>query len=134
MLGEAILRRFPVHARIRLLLHWSIAPIWHTTKALTALWREFIDAGMFANFPGFLYLKGADRQLTNQFRVAPGSGLDWMHRSTIFVRPFEQFEAVDRVLRQALPVRDKLDAFHAKTKSLSVCSRQPFTASGAGVR
>ena len=47
----------------------------NTTKALTALWREFIDAGMFANFPGFLYLKGAGRQLTNQFRVAPGSGV-----------------------------------------------------------
>jgi hypothetical protein len=47
----------------------------NTTKALTALWREFIDAGMFANFPGFLYLKGAGRQNTNQFRVAPGSGI-----------------------------------------------------------
>ncbi|MGY3621852.1 hypothetical protein ACVJGD_008048 [Bradyrhizobium sp. USDA 10063] len=47
----------------------------NTTKALTALWREFIDAGMFANFPGFLYLKGAGRQLTNQFRIAPGSGV-----------------------------------------------------------
>lgn len=47
----------------------------NTTKALTALWREFIDAGMFANFPGFLYLKGAGRQLTNTFRVAPGSGV-----------------------------------------------------------
>ena len=47
----------------------------NTTKALTALWREFIDAGMFANFPGFLYLKGAGRQLSNQFRVAPGSGV-----------------------------------------------------------
>lgn len=47
----------------------------NTTKALTALWREFIDAGMFANFPGFLYLKGAGRQLQNQFRVAPGSGV-----------------------------------------------------------
>lgn len=47
----------------------------NTTKALTALWREFIDAGMFANFPGFLYLKGAGRQNSNQFRVAPGSGI-----------------------------------------------------------
>jgi len=30
---------------------------------------------MFANFPGFLYLKELGRQLTNQFRVAPGSGV-----------------------------------------------------------
>lgn len=47
----------------------------NTTKTLTAAWREFIDSGMFSNFPGFLYAKGAGRQLTNQFRVAPGSGV-----------------------------------------------------------
>lgn len=47
----------------------------NTTKTLTAAWRELIDSGMFANFPGFIYAKGAGRQLTNQFRVAPGSGI-----------------------------------------------------------
>ncbi len=47
----------------------------NTTNALTAAWRESLDAGMFANFPGFIYAKGAGRQLTNQFRVAPGSGI-----------------------------------------------------------
>jgi len=47
----------------------------NTTIALTALWREIIDAGMFANFPGFLYLKALGRQLTNQFRVPPGGGV-----------------------------------------------------------
>ena len=47
----------------------------NTTKTLTAAWREFIDSGMFANFPGFLYAKGAGRQLTNQMRVPPGGGL-----------------------------------------------------------
>lgn len=47
----------------------------NTTNALTAAWRETLDAGMFANFPGFLYAKGAGRQLTNQMRVAPGSGV-----------------------------------------------------------
>lgn len=46
----------------------------NTTNALTAAWREILDAGMFASFPGFLYAKGAGRQLTNQFRVAPGQG------------------------------------------------------------
>ncbi|RZN13713.1 hypothetical protein CWO89_39900 [Bradyrhizobium sp. Leo170] len=36
--------------------------------------RGFIEAAMFAKLPGFLlYLKGAGRQLTNQFRVAPCS-------------------------------------------------------------
>ena len=47
----------------------------NTTTALTAAWRLMLDNGMFANFPGFLYAKGAGRQNTNQFRVAPGSGV-----------------------------------------------------------
>lgn len=47
----------------------------NTTNALTAAWRESLDAGMFASFPGFIYAKGAGRQLTNQFRVPPGGGI-----------------------------------------------------------
>lgn len=47
----------------------------NTTSALTACWREMLDNGMFANFPGFLYAKGAGRQLSNQFRVPPGGGV-----------------------------------------------------------
>jgi hypothetical protein len=47
----------------------------NATKAVTAAWRLMLDAGMFANFPGFLYLKSFAKQLTNQFRVAPGSGM-----------------------------------------------------------
>lgn len=45
------------------------------TKALTAMLRISIDNGMFANFPGFIYAKGAGRQLSNQFRVPPGGGI-----------------------------------------------------------
>lgn len=45
------------------------------TNALTALTREAIDAGMFANFPGFLYAKSSSRQMSNEFRIAPGSGM-----------------------------------------------------------
>lgn len=47
----------------------------NATKAVTAAWRLMLDAGMFANFPGFLYLKSLAKQLTNQFRVPPGGGL-----------------------------------------------------------
>lgn len=47
----------------------------NTTNALTAAWREMLDAGMFANFPGFLYTDAGGRQLTNQFRVPPGGGM-----------------------------------------------------------
>jgi len=45
------------------------------TLALTATWRETIDAGMYSTFPGFIYNKQLGRQLTNQFRVPPGGGV-----------------------------------------------------------
>jgi hypothetical protein len=44
----------------------------NTTSALTAGWRIMIDSGMFANFPGGMYLKNGDRQADNNFRAAPG--------------------------------------------------------------
>lgn len=48
----------------------------NTTIALTAAWRIMLDNGMFANFPGFLYSKGAvGRQLSSNMRVGPGQGL-----------------------------------------------------------
>lgn len=46
----------------------------NSAQALTAAWREALDAGMFANFPGFLIAKLAARQQTNEMRVAAGSG------------------------------------------------------------
>jgi hypothetical protein len=46
----------------------------NSTSALTAAWREALDAGMFANFPGFLIAKIAARQQTNELRVPAGSG------------------------------------------------------------
>lgn len=47
----------------------------NTTSAITMAWREMLDAGMFASFPGFLYLQGANRQTTNEFRIPPGGGM-----------------------------------------------------------
>ena len=46
----------------------------NTTNAITAAWREMLDAGMFANFPGFLIADSGLRQNTNVFRVPPGGG------------------------------------------------------------
>jgi hypothetical protein len=46
----------------------------NTTNAATAAWREMLDNGMFANFPGFLIAKAATRQQTNIIRVPPGGG------------------------------------------------------------
>jgi hypothetical protein len=45
------------------------------TNALTAAQREMLDAGMFANFPGFLIAKGASRQNSNEMRVPPGGAV-----------------------------------------------------------
>jgi hypothetical protein len=44
----------------------------NTNSALTAGWRIMVDAGMFGNFPGGMYLKNGDRQTDNNFRAAPG--------------------------------------------------------------
>src|ERR1700761_782213 len=46
----------------------------NTTNAITAAWRELLDSGMYANFPGFLVAKSASRQNTSIFRVPPGGG------------------------------------------------------------
>lgn len=46
----------------------------NTTNAITAAWRELLDAGMFSNFPGFLMSDVGARQNTNIFRVPPGGG------------------------------------------------------------
>jgi hypothetical protein len=46
----------------------------NTTNAITAAWREMLDAGMYANFPGFLMADTGARQNTNIFRVPPGGG------------------------------------------------------------
>ena len=46
----------------------------NTTNAITAAWRELLDAGMYSNFPGFLYADTGARQNTNIFRVPPGGG------------------------------------------------------------
>lgn len=47
----------------------------NTTMALTAAWRLNLDAMMFSNFPGFLYVDVLGKQLTNIFRVPPGGGV-----------------------------------------------------------
>lgn len=46
----------------------------NTTNAVTAAWREMLDNGMYANFPGFLIAKNGTRQNTNLIRVPPGGG------------------------------------------------------------
>lgn len=45
------------------------------TKALTAIWRILVDAGMFSNFPGGIKAKGV-RTSTNDISPAPGEWVD----------------------------------------------------------
>lgn len=42
------------------------------SAALTAAWREALDAGMYANFPGGLVAQMGNRQQSSNFRPAPG--------------------------------------------------------------
>lgn len=42
------------------------------TNGITACYREMVDAGMYANFPGALIAKGSARQNNNIFRIPPG--------------------------------------------------------------
>jgi len=44
----------------------------NASAAMTAAWREALDAGMFANFPGGLIAKLAGRQINTDFQVGPG--------------------------------------------------------------
>jgi hypothetical protein len=44
----------------------------NSTAAVTAAWREMLDAGMYSSFPGFLVSDIGSRQNTNVFRVPPG--------------------------------------------------------------
>jgi hypothetical protein len=41
-------------------------------NGITAAWREFLDAGMFSNFPGLLAAKGSGRQDNSVIRIPPG--------------------------------------------------------------
>ena len=44
----------------------------NTTNALTAVWRELLDAGMYACFPGALISDIGSRQNSNILRIPPG--------------------------------------------------------------
>lgn len=44
----------------------------NSSAAMTAAWREALDAGMFASFPGGLVSEMGNRQKSSFFRLAPG--------------------------------------------------------------
>jgi hypothetical protein len=64
--------------------------------------RETLDAGMLANFPGWLYLEtNKTKQLTNHFRIPPGGGAP--------ITPNGQMAIQDLVM--PLPYKDVSPAF-----------------------
>jgi hypothetical protein len=46
----------------------------NTQRALTAIERQLLDAGQYANFPGFLYAKGGMKNDNSDIRIPPGGG------------------------------------------------------------
>lgn len=47
----------------------------NSSAAMTAAWREALDAGMYASFPAFLIAKLAGRQNSSDFRAGPAQGI-----------------------------------------------------------
>jgi hypothetical protein len=83
----------------------------NATAAMTAAWREALDAGMYASFPGGLIDKAATRQNTSDFRVAPGQfdALDLGQRKiadVVMPLPYRDvtpglMSMIDKVVQQA---------------------------------
>lgn len=83
----------------------------NTTEAMTAAWRILLDAGMFSNFPGFLYAKDASKsQETNVLRVAPGTGkgiqtggrpIDQVVMPLPYKAPDQSFIALSKLITEA---------------------------------
>lgn len=68
-------RRFVAYPFVPMFGFWAtglLGILANTTSALTAAWRIMLDSGMFANFPGGMYLKNGSRQQDNNFRAGPG--------------------------------------------------------------
>ena len=76
--------------------------------AITASIREQLDAGMLANFPGFVYLVGSNKQMTNNFRVPAGGGAPFQGNTSQKLQ--------DQIM--ALPYKEAGPSLQALTNSL----------------
>jgi hypothetical protein len=127
----------------------------NTAVAATGAWRLFIDALMFANFPGLLYLKRGNRQTNNTFRVAPGSaapvdgGGNQDIRQTIMALPYKppdpaSIQFIENVIataerlggtaqtqiaegKQEAPVGTTLALLEQQTKAMSAVHKNAHT-------
>ena len=127
----------------------------NSAVAATGAWRLFIDALMFANFPGLLYLKRGNRQTNNTFRVAPGSaapvdgGGNQDIRQTIMALPYKppdpaSIQFIENVIataerlggtaqtqiaegKQEAPVGTTLALLEQQTKAMSAVHKNAHT-------
>lgn len=67
----------------------------NSSAAMTAAWRESLDAGMYANFPGGVIAKLGGRQNTTRFTLSPGEFI-----------PIETGDKSIKEVIDALPYRD----------------------------
>lgn len=89
--------------------HWGFLHLLgNHTKALRAIWRLMIDAGMFANFPGGAKLRGARTQ-TNEIAPNPGEFVDIDApagvtdiRQVLMALPYKSIDAVYVQLAQII--------------------------------
>ncbi len=80
--------------------HWGFLQILgNHTRALRAIWRLLIDAGMFSNFPGGIVIKNA-RKGTNEIAPNPGEWVDMDVpigtdiRTILMALPYKAIDAV----------------------------------------
>lgn len=83
----------------------------NSSAAMTAAWREALDAGMYANFPAFLIAKLAGRQNSSDFRAGPAQGIPidtngMPIRDAVMELPYQDVTAglmtmIDKVSQQA---------------------------------
>lgn len=92
------------------------------TRAVTAASREMLDAGMFANFPGFLIAKWATRQNSNEMRLAPGSG-----------SPIDTQGQDIRSAVMAVPYKDVLPGLKALVDSLKEDGQRVGSVADTGI-
>lgn len=88
--------------------HWGFLQLLgNHTRALRAIWRLMVDAGMFANFPGGMKLRGA-RTASNEIAPAPGEWIDVDApagtdiRTLLMALPYKSVDAVFIQLAQMI--------------------------------
>ena len=88
--------------------HWGFLQLLgNHTRALRAIWRLMVDAGMFANFPGGMKLRGA-RTASNEIAPAPGEWIDVDAPAGVDIRtllmalPYKSVDAVFIQLAQMI--------------------------------